>query len=116
MASLAIFAHKNLSVTDTACKWSKVTPSKDDTILTAEKCFASSSTSFSPLLQEVSDESVDQFKIGLRACGPTGLGWLLSPEPTINEETAVVDIEQLLFSEEYANHRNKIVFLRKGWR
>ncbi|KAJ8938646.1 hypothetical protein NQ314_011385 [Rhamnusium bicolor] len=56
MASLAIFAHKNLSVTDAACKWSKVKPSQDDTILTAEMCFASSSQPFFPLLKEISEE------------------------------------------------------------
>ncbi|KAJ8969943.1 hypothetical protein NQ314_001513 [Rhamnusium bicolor] len=89
MASLAIFAHKNLSVTDAACKWSKVKPSQEDTILTAEMCFASSSHPFFPLLKEISEESVEQFKTDLKACGPTGLGWLLSPEPTINEETVV---------------------------
>ncbi|KAJ8963998.1 hypothetical protein NQ314_005210 [Rhamnusium bicolor] len=112
MASLAIFAHKNLSVTDAACKWSEVKPSQEDTILTAEMCFASSSHPFFPLLKEISEESVEQFKTDLKACGPTGLGWLLSPEPTINEET-VVDVEQLLFSEEYGNHGDKISFLKK---
>ncbi|KAJ8930091.1 hypothetical protein NQ314_017153 [Rhamnusium bicolor] len=113
MASLAIFAHKNLSVTDAACKWSKVKPSQEDTILTAEMCFASSSHPFFPLLKEISEESVEQFKTDLKACGPTGLGWLLSPEPTINEETVVVDVEQLLFSEEYGNHGDKISFLKE---
>lgn len=112
MAALAIFAHSNLSTTDIACKWNKPKSSKDEQPLTAEKCFEKPSvSSYNPLQEDIKEECVAKFMENLKLCGPTGLGWILSPEPQTAQENVVPVIEDLILSEGFLKVDDKRKYL-----
>lgn len=114
MVALAIFGHKHLSVTDKACKWNKPKKPADDIPLTAEMCFGASTSkvTYQALnIDDINGDSVETFKESLKACGPTGLGWLLSPEPTIKLGSLIPNIEDIIFSKEYVESDNKQQYL-----
>lgn len=113
MCALAIFAHNNLSVTDVACKWSKPKSPKEEIPMTAEECFPPTTTHHFKLLEDISDESVNNFKEDLKKCGHTGLGWLFMSEPPLETHHLVIDIEQLICSEEYIKAEVKTSFLKE---
>lgn len=62
---------------------------------------------FQVLDEDISDESVSAFQAELYACGPTGMGWLLSPEPP-EESRNIPEVENILFSQEFIAASDKV--------
>lgn len=113
MAALAIFAHSNLSKTDSACQWNKPKMSEEDTPVTAERCFTPKKKSNMPIVElteEITQKSIDEFIHDLRLCGPTGLGWILSAEPK-EDSNIIVDVQEVIFSQDFLKSLNKIGYL-----
>lgn len=111
MAAIAMFAHRNISVTDVACRWDKP-KNIQDIPLTAEACFKKDIKVYQPLeVKDIKKESINELKKNLNLCGPTGLGWLLSAEPTEPSEISV-GIENLIFSQEFVKAANQKEFFQ----
>lgn len=50
---------------------------------------------------------------GLQLCAPTGLYWLMSPEPEKNKCNDVIDVEEKIFSKDYLDAVDKRKFLEE---
>ncbi|KAK4887422.1 hypothetical protein RN001_003693 [Aquatica leii] len=84
MCALAFFGLYNISVTDLACSW-RVHKQKNDYVQTAEELIPLSNemANYKAIKEDVSSEQINTFYNNIKEYGPTGVCWLLSPEPEI---------------------------------
>lgn len=111
IATLALFGHYNISVTDKECSWN-VPKSKNVAVKTAEELYPSKP--YSAIKQVMSEEQIDHLKKKLNDFGNTvGFMWLLQED---NEESVNCDlpvIEDIVSSKEFVEATNPIEFFKK---
>ncbi|KAK5643912.1 hypothetical protein RI129_007757 [Pyrocoelia pectoralis] len=113
MCAVAFFGHYNISVTDLSCSWS-VKKDTGELVQTAEELFPPSTqmASFKAIQEAVTEQHLNSFYKSIKEFGPTGIAWLLSPEPEVKpSELQIPNVEALLFSKEYHDATNKKLFL-----
>lgn len=107
MAALALFAYNNVSVTDVTCSWNSKKASNDE-VKTIDELYPTrnhQSTSGT-----ISTEALEEFKTSLGMFkNAVGFTWLLRDEPTMFNQ--IVDIEEIVFSNEYLQATSKLSFL-----
>nr|CAI5822470.1 unnamed protein product [Callosobruchus analis] len=110
MAALTLFARDNISVTDKECIWSKLKQVRDPEVKKLSDLYPPKdhrSTAW-----DLIDQEIEQFKHKLSVFdGSVGFAWLLSEESDQEENGAsptIVDIESLIFHEDYVSSDNKL--------
>nr|XP_023016341.1 uncharacterized protein LOC111505716 [Leptinotarsa decemlineata] len=112
-AALCIYAHHNISVTDKACVWNKPNIQDEVDVITKIKdIYQPKRTNYTAVQRLANENELDLFKKELGYSNPTGFSWWLMSTPSekilLNQS-----IEDVIFSEEYANASNKEFFFEK---
>lgn len=104
MASLAIYGHHNISVTDKACVWSSQKSDTDKVLKLNDlyPCKSHRSTERNALKDEINTlfQKLQVFDEGI------GLTWLLQEESSTDKKLLVA-IEDVVFCPEYIQATNK---------
>ncbi|KAF2888513.1 hypothetical protein ILUMI_17660, partial [Ignelater luminosus] len=112
MPAVALFAHYNISVTDGAYSWIKST--SEDSHKKAMEVFPKSSNKLNyTAVGAISVDAVQSLFEDLKMCGPTDMGWLLTPPPKEDAKDIINDIESLLFSKEYNSTPRKLLYIKE---
>ncbi|VEN52943.1 unnamed protein product [Callosobruchus maculatus] len=110
MAALILFARDNISVTDKECVWSKPKQVRDPEVKKLSDLYPSKD--HRSTTRDLTDEEIKQFKQKLSVFdGSVGFSWLLSEESDQEENAAsptTVDIESLIFHEDYVTADDKL--------
>lgn len=112
IATLALFGHYNISVTDKECQWN-APKQKSLPVKTAEEMYPSKP--YVAIEDPVSEEYKSQLKTKLIQFGNTvGFTWLLQDEVNDDEVKDLPIIEDIISSEDFVGAPNKIeVFKQK---
>nr|CAI5832638.1 unnamed protein product [Callosobruchus analis] len=110
MAALILFARDNISVTDKECMWSKPKQLRDPDVKKLSDLYPPKD--HRSTARDLADEEIGQFKHKLSVFdGSVGFSWLLSEESNQegnSESPSIVDIESLIFHEDYVTSANKL--------
>nr|CAI5834333.1 unnamed protein product [Callosobruchus analis] len=110
MAALILFARDNISVTDKKCMWSKPKQLRDPDVKKLSDLYPPKD--HRSTARDLTDEEIEQFKHKLSVFdGSVGFSWLLSEESNQegnSESPSIVDIESLIFHEDYVTSTNKL--------
>ncbi|XP_031355360.1 uncharacterized protein LOC116179686 [Photinus pyralis] len=107
MAALCVFARDNISVTDVACKWNVMKQKEEvHAVDFYYPVREHQTTNRKPTAEETSNFRSQLEQYG----GAVGFSWLLKPEPP-SEQSFLLDIESIVFSEHYLNALDKTNFL-----
>nr|CAI5840088.1 unnamed protein product [Callosobruchus analis] len=110
MAALIVFARDNISVTDKGCMWSKPKQLRDPDVKKLSDLYPPKD--HRSTARDLTDEEIEQFKHKLSVFdGSVGFSWLLSEESNQegnSESPSIVDIESLIFHEDYVTSANKL--------
>ncbi|XP_072399541.1 uncharacterized protein [Diabrotica undecimpunctata] len=98
IATIALFGHYNISITDKTCTWNIPVQSKTET-KTAEALYPP--RPYKALNRKMSSSELEQLKIKLSSFGNTvGFTWLLQEEKQEAESIDISLIEDIIYSEE----------------
>nr|CAI5849804.1 unnamed protein product [Callosobruchus analis] len=110
IATLILFARDNISVTDKECMWSKPKQLRDPDVKKLSDLYPPKD--HRSTARDLTDEEIEQFKHKLSVFdGSVGFSWLLSEESNQegnSESPSIVDIEGLIFHEDYVTSANKL--------
>ncbi|XP_074028806.1 uncharacterized protein [Leptinotarsa decemlineata] len=107
---LCIYSHHNISVTDKACVWNKPNIQDEVDVITKIKdIFQPKRTNYTAVQTPANENELDLFKKELGDSNPTGFSWWLMSTPS-EKILLIPSIEDIIFSEEYANTMKKEAF------
>ncbi|VEN40642.1 unnamed protein product [Callosobruchus maculatus] len=113
MAALILFARDNISVTDKECVWSKPKQVRDPEVKKLSDLYPPKD--HRSTARDLTEEEIKQFRQKLSVFdGSVGFSWLLSEESDQEENAAspiTVDIESLIFHEDYVTADDKLRYL-----
>ncbi|XP_060865506.1 uncharacterized protein LOC132941457 [Metopolophium dirhodum] len=109
MVSLLLHGHKNISVTDISCSWSKKSVQANVEVCTIDDLYTNN-------FKAVTDTQNIDFKTlclsKLLAVQQTiGFAWLLSPEPPVEDYSDILILEHAIHSEEFSTSQNRRLML-----
>jgi len=109
MVSLLLHGHKNISVTDIACSWSKKCAKENEEVMTIDDMYSNN-------FKAVTNTHNINFKAlcfdKLSTANQTvGFSWLLSPEPLVEDFSEILLLENVINSSEFRTSKNSIQML-----
>ncbi|KAL5238862.1 hypothetical protein ACI65C_006272 [Semiaphis heraclei] len=109
MVSLLLHGHKNISVTDVSCSWSKKSVQANEDVSTIDDLYANN-------FKAVTDTRNVDFKALclsklLAEQQTVGFTWLLSPEPPVEDFSDILTLEHAIHSEEFRSSHNRRLML-----
>lgn len=108
---MLLFARDNLSVTDKECAWKKSKPLKNQEIKKIKDIYPARPHRATE--RNLTEKEIDDFKKQLSVFdGAVGFSWLLADEIATDQEKFVVNIEDILFSEQYLSAEDKLLFFK----
>ncbi|XP_044760381.1 uncharacterized protein LOC123317834 [Coccinella septempunctata] len=108
MAALLLFARDNISVTDKECAWNKSKQSQEKNVKKLRDMYPAKPHRSTD--RNLTEEEIKVFKNKLSVFdGAVGFSWLLADEIS-SEESFIINVEDILFSQEYLIAQNRTEF------
>ncbi|XP_044745994.1 uncharacterized protein LOC123307663 [Coccinella septempunctata] len=108
MAALLLFARDNISVTDKECAWNKSKQSQEKYVKKLRDMYPAKPHRSTD--RNLTEEEIKVFKNKLSVFdGAVGFSWLLADEIS-SEESFIINVEDILFSQEYLIAQNRTEF------
>ncbi|KAK4882269.1 hypothetical protein RN001_005588 [Aquatica leii] len=110
MAAVMLFGHYNVSVTDKACSWNLKNNSKS-TVQNISELYPLKPHTSTP--RNLTEDEINLFKTKLKLFnGTVGFSWLLAEEGENKRTKLVIDVETILFNNNYLQSNDKRSFMQ----
>jgi len=109
MVSLLLHGHKNISVTDISCSWSKKSVQANEEVSTIDDLYTNNFKAVTDT-QNVDFKTLCLSKL-LAVQQTVGFTWLLSPEPPVEDYSDILILEHAIHSEEFSTSQNRRLML-----